>query len=90
MYSGTPDSAWFVRGGAGQRLEFTDGEIVLVAEVDSGTSRPVIHLSVVPLDPNQVHRRFEMLKMFSPLVSSFVTELTMFRWRVGWRRGWRG
>jgi len=54
MYSGTPDSAWFVRGGAGQRLEFTDGEIVLVAEVDPGTSRPVIHLSVVPLDPNQV------------------------------------
>ena len=57
MYSGTPDSAWFVRGGAGQRLEFTDGEIVLVAEVDPGTSRPVIHLSVVPLDPNQVHRQ---------------------------------
>jgi len=54
MYSGTPDSAWFVRQKMGRRIEFSNGELVLVVESDSGTSKPVVRLSVVPLNPSEV------------------------------------
>jgi hypothetical protein len=54
MYSGTPDSAWFVRQKMGRRMEFSDGELILVVESDSGTSKPVVRLSVVPLKPTEV------------------------------------
>jgi len=54
MYSGTPDSAWFVRQKMGRRMEFSNGELVLVVESDSGTSKPVVRLSVVPLKPGEV------------------------------------
>jgi len=54
MYSGTPDSAWFVRQKMGRRMEFSNGELVLVVESDSGTSKPVVRLSVVPLKPKEV------------------------------------
>ena len=54
MYSGTPDSAWFVRQKMGRRMEFSNGELVLVVESDTGTSKPVVRLSIVPLKPNEV------------------------------------
>jgi len=54
MYSGTPDSAWFVRQKMGRRMEFSNGELILVVESDSGTSKPVVRLSVVPLKPSEV------------------------------------
>ena len=54
MYSGTPDSAWFVRQKMGRRMEFSNGDLVLVVESDSGTSKPVVRLSVVPLKPGEV------------------------------------
>ena len=54
MYSGTPDSAWFVRQKMGRRMEFSNGELILVVESDSGTSKPVVRLSVVPIKPSEV------------------------------------
>jgi len=54
MYSGTPDSAWFVRQKMGRRMEFSNGELILVVESDSGTSKPVVRLSVVPLKSSEV------------------------------------
>jgi len=54
MYSGTPDSAWFVRAEMGHSLEFSNGELILVVMSDAGTSRPVVRLAVVPRNPTEV------------------------------------
>jgi len=54
MYSGTPDSAWFVRAEMGHSLEFSNGELILVATSDPNTSRPVVRLAVVPRNPTEV------------------------------------
>ena len=54
MYSGTPDSAWFVRQKMGNRVEFANSELILVVESDGDTNKPVVGLSVVPLNPNAV------------------------------------
>ena len=43
----------------GHRMEFTDGELVLVVESDGGTSKPVIRLSVVPLSPDQIAKSIQ-------------------------------
>ena len=48
MYSGTPDSSWFVRSKTGRKLEFADSELIVVIDSDGGTSKPVVRLSVVP------------------------------------------
>jgi len=54
MYSGTPDSAWFVRAEMGHSLEFSNGELILVVTSDPDTSRPVVRLAVVPRNPTEV------------------------------------
>jgi len=54
MYSGTPDSAWFVRAEMGHSLEFSNGELILVVTSDASTSRPVVRLAVVPRNPTEV------------------------------------
>lgn len=54
MYSGTPDSSWFVRAKMGHSLEFSNGDLILVVDSDHGTSRPVVRLSVVPVRPAEV------------------------------------
>ena len=51
--------ARFVRQEMGHRMEFTDGELVLVVESDGGTSKPVIRLSVVPLSPDQIAKSIQ-------------------------------
>lgn len=48
MYSGTPDSSWFIRHQTGRKGEFTDGDLILVVDSDGGTSKPVVRLAVVP------------------------------------------
>eukprot|EP00088_Acartia_fossae_P038627 TRINITY_DN40062_c0_g1_i1.p1 TRINITY_DN40062_c0_g1~~TRINITY_DN40062_c0_g1_i1.p1 ORF type:complete len:148 (-),score=15.35 TRINITY_DN40062_c0_g1_i1:94-498(-) len=53
MYSGTPDSDWFVRSKTGQRLEFANQEYVLILDSDTSLSKPVIHLALLPVDPSQ-------------------------------------
>ena len=74
MYSGTPDSAWFVRREMGHTMEFSDGELILVVESDASTAKPVVRLSVVPLKTDQVAKSIQYrsvrfrknnLKMFS-------------------------
>ena len=59
MYYGTPDSAWFVRQKMGGKMEFSDGELILVVETDSGTSKPVVRLSVVPLKTEEVAKNIQ-------------------------------
>ena len=59
MYSGTPDSAWFVRREMGRRMEFSDGELILVVESDASTAKPVVRLSVVPLKSDQVAKSIQ-------------------------------
>ena len=54
MYSGTPDSDWFVRQEMGHRLEFTNGDLILLVDSDSSSSKPVVRLSVVPLKTDEV------------------------------------
>jgi len=54
MYSGTPDSSWFVRMEMGRHMEFSDDDLILVVNSDGGTSKPVVRLSVVPLNPDKV------------------------------------
>jgi len=54
MYSGTPDSDWFVRHEMGHRLEFTNGDLILLVDSDSSSSKPVVRLSVVPLKTENV------------------------------------
>merc|ERR1712080_259349 len=38
----------------GHSLEFSNGDLILVVDSDSGTSRPVVRLSVVPVRPAEV------------------------------------
>ena len=59
MYYGTPDSAWFVRQKMGSKMEFSNGELILVVETDSGTSKPVVRLSVVPLKTEEVAKSIQ-------------------------------
>ena len=59
MYSGTPDSAWFVRREMGHTMEFSDGELILVVESDASTAKPVVRLSVVPLKTDQVAKSIQ-------------------------------
>ena len=59
MYYGTPDSAWFVRQKMGSKMEFSNGELILVVETDSGTSKPVVRLSVVPLKTEEVAKNIQ-------------------------------
>ena len=59
MYYGTPDSAWFVRQKMGNKMEFSNGELILVVETDSGTSKPVVRLSVVPLKTEEVAKSIQ-------------------------------
>ena len=59
MYYGTPDSAWFVRQKMGSKMEFSDGNLILVVETDSGTSKPLIRLSVVPLKTEEVAKNIQ-------------------------------
>lgn len=70
LYSGTPDSTWFIREKTGRRMEFTDGELILVMDSDSGTSKPVIRLALVPLDPKlgaeSIRARLEGRAVVSP------------------------
>ena len=54
MYSGTQDSSWFLRQKMGGTIEFANSELVLVVESDSSTSKPMVRLSVVPLDQTRV------------------------------------
>jgi len=54
MYSGTPDSSWFVRTKMGRHLQFADDELILVVDSDGRSSKPVVRLSVVPLNPDMV------------------------------------
>jgi len=60
MYSGTPDSSWFVRQKMGRKMEFTNGELILVVESDSGTSKPIVRLGVVPLKPSKIAHRVKL------------------------------
>ena len=64
MYSGTPDSAWFVRREMGHRMEFSDGELILVVESDANTAKPVVRLSVVPLKTDQVAKSIQYRSAF--------------------------
>ena len=59
MYYGTPDSAWFVRQKMGSKMEFSNGELILVVETDSGTSKPLVRLSVVPLKTEEVAKNIQ-------------------------------
>ena len=59
MYSGTPDSDWFVRHEMGHRLEFTNGDLILLVDSDSSTTKPVVRLSVVPLKTDQVAKSIQ-------------------------------
>jgi len=51
MYSGTPDSAWFVREKVGRRMEFAKDEFLLVLDGEMGSSKPVLTLSLLPTIP---------------------------------------
>jgi len=65
MYSGTPDSTWFLRQKMGRRIEFANSELILVIESDVGLNKPLVRLSVVPLNPTaiakSIQHRFESL-----------------------------
>jgi len=59
MYSGTPDSDWFVRHEMGHRLEFTNGDLILIVDSDASTTKPVVRLSVVPIKTDQVAKSIQ-------------------------------
>jgi len=52
MYSGTPDSEWFVRSEIGRRLEFANEKFILILDSDASLSKPVIHLALLPVNPD--------------------------------------
>ena len=54
MYSGTPDSSWFIRQKMGQRLEFTINDLILVVESKEHKYVSTLNVAVVPLDPDKV------------------------------------
>ena len=56
MYSGTPDSSWFIRRKLGGKLEFTINDLILVVESKEHKYVSTLTLAVVPLDPDKVVR----------------------------------
>ena len=49
MYSGQDESR-FIRHQAGREFEFSDGEFIVIARMDGGSSyKPILHLGLVPL-----------------------------------------
>lgn len=46
MYSGTPDSDWFLRQEMGHRLEFSNDDLILLVESDASTAKPVVRYEI--------------------------------------------
>ena len=60
MYSGK-DNSRFIRHQAGREFEFSDGEFIVIARMDGGsTYKPVLHLGLVPLSQGNLAESIKM------------------------------